>query len=70
MVLQALDEAGGTQYLARQAEQNPVSFLSLLGKLVPREVTVQVTATTTLEDLVCRAGEIELEADGQSRLSA
>ena len=39
MILAALDAAGGTEYLLRQSEQNPVAFMSLLGKLLPTQLT-------------------------------
>jgi hypothetical protein len=32
MVLAALNEVGGVEYLKRQAEKNPVAFMALLGK--------------------------------------
>lgn len=35
MILGALDDAGGQQYLARQADENPVAFMGLLGKVLP-----------------------------------
>ena len=37
LVLVALDHAGGEDYLAKQAHENPVAFLSLLSKLIPRD---------------------------------
>ena len=37
MILGALADAGGQQYLARQADENPVAFMSLLGRIVPVE---------------------------------
>jgi hypothetical protein len=39
MILGALADVGGRAYLAAQAETNPSAFLSLLGKLLPTEVT-------------------------------
>ena len=39
MILAALDAAGGAEYLLRQAKQNPVAFMSLLGKLLPTQLT-------------------------------
>ncbi len=39
MILAALDAAGGTEYLLRQAKQKPAAFMSLLGKLLPTQVT-------------------------------
>lgn len=34
-ILAALQAVGGQAYLARQAEENPVAFMALLGRLVP-----------------------------------
>jgi hypothetical protein len=39
MVLQALDQAGGVTYLQLQAIENPGPFLSLVGKVLPLQVT-------------------------------
>jgi len=38
MILGALDQAGGQQYLADQAEANPSAFLALIGKVLPSEI--------------------------------
>lgn len=38
MVLTALGNAGGVQYLQRQAEENPTAFLTLVGKVIPLQV--------------------------------
>lgn len=35
MIIQAMTIVGGGEYLARQAEANPVAFMSLLSKMVP-----------------------------------
>jgi hypothetical protein len=35
MILGALGDAGGQQYLARVAEEQPAAFLTLLGKVLP-----------------------------------
>lgn len=39
MILQALDEAGGVDYLKKQADLTPTAFLSLIGKVLPTQVT-------------------------------
>lgn len=39
MILGALSDVGGQKYLARQAEENPGPFLTLLGKVLPMQVT-------------------------------
>ena len=38
-VLQALDEAGGVAYLVTLARENPNAFSSLLGRILPTQVT-------------------------------
>jgi hypothetical protein len=42
MVRQALDQAGGVEYLVRQAEAEPRAFLALVGKVIPRNVVHDV----------------------------
>ena len=39
MVLSALDKAGGENYLLKQAEKNPTAFMTLLGKILPTQIT-------------------------------
>jgi hypothetical protein len=39
MILGALDDAGGQDYLQRQADENPNAFLSLVGKVLPMTVS-------------------------------
>jgi len=38
MVLGALDDAGGQEYLAKQAKENPAAFMTLLGKVLPMQL--------------------------------
>lgn len=38
MILGALDEAGGTDYLVEQARANPTAFMTLVGKVLPLQV--------------------------------
>jgi len=38
MILTALDDMGGVQYLKEQAEANPTAFLTLVGKVLPMTV--------------------------------
>lgn len=39
MILGALDDVGGQKYLMQQARENPAAFLSLVGKVLPMQVT-------------------------------
>lgn len=38
MILKALDDSGGVDYLAQQARDNPTAFLTLVGKVLPMTV--------------------------------
>jgi hypothetical protein len=38
MVLSALDQAGGIEYLKARAVDNPTAFLTLVGKVLPLQV--------------------------------
>jgi hypothetical protein len=40
MIMGALDDAGGRKYLTMHADENPVAFIALLGKVVPKEVSL------------------------------
>ena len=39
MILGALSGVGGEAYLMRQAEENPGPFMTLIGKVLPMQVT-------------------------------
>lgn len=41
-VLASLDRLGGIEYLVKQAVENPAAYLSLIGKAMPREMTLEV----------------------------
>lgn len=43
MILQALNNKGGVEYLEVQADENPVAFLSLVGKVLPLQVDGDLT---------------------------
>lgn len=43
MILAALDDAGGQRYLAMQAVENPSAFLTLVGKVLPKDIKAEVT---------------------------
>lgn len=44
MILEALSDVGGKRYLIEQAAENPTAFLTLVGKVLPKEVHVDLTA--------------------------
>lgn len=39
MIIKALDDVGGIEYLRTQAEANPNAFLTLVGKVLPLQLT-------------------------------
>jgi hypothetical protein len=39
MILAALEKAGGVDYLVAQADENPTAFMSLVGKVLPLQLT-------------------------------
>jgi hypothetical protein len=44
MVVEALDRAGGVDYLITQATSNPTAFMTLVGKTLPLQVNADVDA--------------------------
>jgi hypothetical protein len=57
MVLEALEHAGGAEYLYMQAFNNPKAFLSLVGRIVPLQVDANVDLRVTLSERLQRARE-------------
>jgi hypothetical protein len=57
MILQALANKGGVEYLEKQADQNPVAFLTLVGKVLPLDVNANVRTIPayTVDDWVMPA---------------
>jgi hypothetical protein len=44
MILGALDDVGGQEYLAKQALDNPNVFCALIGKVLPMQVNADLTS--------------------------
>lgn len=44
MILEALSDVGGKKYLVEQAAENPTAFLTLVGKVLPKEVHIDLNA--------------------------
>jgi len=42
MILGALDDAGGQDYLRRQSIENPTAFMTLIGKVLPMSINADV----------------------------
>ncbi len=62
MILAALEGAGGAKYLRTQADANPAAFMTLVGKVLPLQVTgadggaikVEHLDTTQFDDTTLR----------------
>ena len=44
MILGALDDAGGQDYLRRQSIETPTAFMTLIGKVLPTTINADVNA--------------------------
>lgn len=41
MILGALDAVGGQEYLVKCAQANPAAFLTLIGKILPKDIALK-----------------------------
>ena len=48
MINNALTLAGGETYLLRQADENPVAFMGLIGKIIPKEVATELSGSINI----------------------
>lgn len=64
MIVTALEEEGGVDYLRRQANENPQAFMTLVGKVIPLQIGMDGDnpITITMVELVAPMVEqIELQ---------
>lgn len=52
MIMGALDEAGGKEYLVQQAKDNPTAFMTLIGKYIPSDVNAKLTGTVKVNGTI------------------
>ena len=57
MILGALDDAGGQDYLKKQATENPAAFMTLIGKVLPVDATIKGNMTINVGTGVPRADD-------------
>lgn len=65
MILQALDgahEDGGVAYLKDQAEKNPTAFLTLVGKVLPLQLTGEDGGAIQIEQKVKEDADVVTSA--------
>lgn len=54
MILGALDDAGGQEYLVMQAAANPGAFLTLVGKVLPTTLAGDPDNPVAVEDVTAK----------------
>lgn len=54
-VLASFDRIGGIAYLEKQAIENPTAYMALIGKIMPKEVEMQINRSL-LEEVVDEQG--------------
>ena len=62
MILGALAGAGGQDYLQRQAEMNPGAFMTLIGKVLPMQITGEGGGPVTI-NVITGVPDIDDEPD-------
>lgn len=60
MITEALEKKGGVDYLAKQADENPVAFMGLVGKLIPKNINLDMSLTEQLENMTDEFIESEI----------
>ena len=67
-IMESFDKVGGVEYLVQVAQEDPKSFLSLLGKLVPSEIKAELSTTdkvvVTVRDFTRTGHVVNAEEDG------
>jgi hypothetical protein len=67
-IMESFDKVGGVEYLVQVAQEDPKSFLSLLGKLVPSEIKAELSTTdkvvVTVRDFTRTEPVVNAEEDG------
>lgn len=63
MILQALDETGGVEYLVRQAKKkNPAPFMALLAKVLPLQIAGDANAPITVQVVTLTSSDEQAKA--------
>lgn len=52
MIEGALSDIGGRKWLATEAKNNPAAFMTLIGKLLPKNIQGSLEVKLSLEDLI------------------
>jgi hypothetical protein len=52
MLLEALEQVGNKEYFVRQSVDNPVAFMGLIGKIIPKEVQATIEGDMRITNVV------------------
>ena len=62
-ILRAFDQVGGEDYLVKVAQDDPKTFCTLLGRLIPAEVRAGIGANDSDGPIVIRWADTPIERD-------
>lgn len=51
MIEGALSDVGGRAYLAQQAKENPSAFLTLIGKILPKDINATIDGNINIKQI-------------------
>ena len=51
MIMNALDNVGGVDYFVTQAKENPVAFMGLIGKILPKEIAAELNGNMNISSI-------------------
>lgn len=63
-VTEAFQKAGGVDYLVKVAEEDPKTFLNIVGKVIPLQVNAAIASTTLTKEQRDAAVAAFLRANG------
>ena len=63
MIEGALEDAGGREYLLRQAKENPVAFMGLVGKIIPKDLKIEADINAHIKNASIEELQSQLEAN-------
>ena len=46
-----MDNVGGVEYFVMQAKENPVAFMTLIGKILPKEIVGEVNGSVQIAEI-------------------
>ena len=58
MIHTAFNTLGGADYLVEQGKENPVAFMTLLGKVIPKDIKADVNIRTVLKRIDLTGGDV------------